>query len=103
VAFEDRSLRCVDCGTAFVWTAGEQAFYATRSLTHEPKRCRSCKGKHSEGHRDPRGGPRTRGHVETVARCTACGRDTTVPFRPAEGRPVYCRACFARRRHTGGR
>ena len=26
--------------------------------------------------------------------CTECGTTTTVPFRPAQGRPVYCRLCF---------
>ena len=26
--------------------------------------------------------------------CTDCGTTTTVPFRPAQGRPVYCRLCF---------
>jgi len=99
VVFEDRSLRCVDCGTAFVWTAGEQAFYASRALTHEPRRCRACKARHAAGRHTPRGDVARR--VDTVTRCTACGRDTTVPFRPAEGRPVYCRACFSQRRHAG--
>lgn len=28
------------------------------------------------------------------ATCAACGCETTVPFRPVEGRPVFCRDCF---------
>ena len=31
------------------------------------------------------------------ATCAACGTATRVPFRPAEGRPVYCRDCFGNR------
>ena len=26
--FQDRILSCVDCGAEFVWTAGEQQFFA---------------------------------------------------------------------------
>ncbi len=32
------------------------------------------------------------------ATCADCGEATTVPFRPAEGRPVYCSACLYLRR-----
>ncbi|MBK8267004.1 MAG: zinc-ribbon domain containing protein [Planctomycetes bacterium] len=31
--------------------------------------------------------------------CAECGAQTTVPFKPAQGRPVYCRDCF--RSHRG--
>jgi CxxC-x17-CxxC domain-containing protein len=26
--------------------------------------------------------------------CSRCGAETTVPFKPAPGRPVYCRDCY---------
>ena len=26
--------------------------------------------------------------------CAQCHEETTVPFYPSQGRPVYCRACF---------
>jgi len=26
--------------------------------------------------------------------CSDCGTETEVPFKPAEGRPVYCRDCY---------
>ena len=29
--------------------------------------------------------------------CAECDTSTTVPFQPAPGRPVYCRACFTNR------
>lgn len=32
--------------------------------------------------------------------CAECGKDTEVPFKPAEGRPVYCRDCFQKRKFT---
>ena len=26
--------------------------------------------------------------------CSDCGNETKVPFKPATGRPVYCRDCY---------
>jgi len=43
MSFQDKSLKCVDCGTAFVFTSGEQEFYATKGYTNEPKRCSGCR------------------------------------------------------------
>lgn len=28
------------------------------------------------------------------AKCSDCGAETQVPFKPTEGRPVYCRECY---------
>ena len=30
--------------------------------------------------------------------CSECGTECEVPFQPTEGRPVYCRDCFSKRR-----
>ena len=52
--FQDRILRCVDCGAEFVWTAGEQQFFADKNFKNEPKRCKGCKAKRAAR---PAGGP----------------------------------------------
>jgi len=97
--FQDRTLRCIDCGSDFVWTAGEQAFFADKHFTNEPKRCKACKAKRVQRRAvDPAAG---HDRTETRATCSACGRETTVPFRPSQGRPVYCRDCFQQRRPRG--
>ena len=31
------------------------------------------------------------------ATCGDCGNECEVPFKPAEGRPVYCRGCYSKR------
>jgi len=36
--------------------------------------------------------------TETRTKCSACGIDTTVPFKPTQGRPVLCRSCFQLKR-----
>ncbi len=33
--------------------------------------------------------------------CSDCGAQTQVPFKPVEGRPVYCRDCY--QKHRGDR
>ena len=39
----DKTLVCSDCGYEFVFTEGEQAFYAEKGFTNEPKRCPECR------------------------------------------------------------
>ena len=35
-----------------------------------------------------------------TATCSSCGREARVPFRPTNGKPVYCSDCF--RSQSGG-
>ena len=35
--FQDKVLKCVDCGTEFVFTAGEQLFFYDKQFKNEPK------------------------------------------------------------------
>ena len=28
------------------------------------------------------------------ATCTECGQECEVPFRPTQGKPVYCKECY---------
>ena len=37
------------------------------------------------------GGPRQMHKIT----CSDCGAEAEVPFKPADGRPVYCRNCYA--------
>lgn len=46
--YEDKVLICQECGKEFVWTAGEQEFYASKGFTNEPKRCPACRKKRRE-------------------------------------------------------
>ena len=38
--YEDKTLVCKECGNEFVFTAGEQEFYAEKGFTNEPQRSR---------------------------------------------------------------
>ncbi len=41
--YKDKTIVCQDCGQEFVFTAGEQAFYAEKGFQNEPKRCKECR------------------------------------------------------------
>ena len=56
--FQDKSLRCVDCGDEFIWTAGEQLFFADKQFKNEPKRCKMCKAKRANRAADADGAGR---------------------------------------------
>jgi CxxC-x17-CxxC domain-containing protein len=95
--FQDKMLKCIDCGADFVFTAGEQLFFYDKQFKNEPKRCKNCKAKRvSVLGAAPAGQNSSR--VETRTTCSQCGKDTTVPFRPTQGRPVFCRECFQQKR-----
>jgi CxxC-x17-CxxC domain-containing protein len=93
--YHDKVLKCAECGQEFVFTAGEQIFFADKGFKNEPKRCKDCKSKRSQAPGQANGGFQ---RAETKTTCSQCGKETTVPFRPTQGRPVFCRECFQQRR-----
>jgi CxxC-x17-CxxC domain-containing protein len=97
--YQDKNIVCRDCGEEFVFTSGEQEFYASKGFDNEPTRCKPCRGRRKGG-RSEQGGSydaRPRRELFTVV-CDDCGQETQVPFQPSQDRPVYCRECFGRRR-----
>ena len=99
--FQDKILKCIDCGADFVFTAGEQLFFHDKQFKNEPKRCKACKTKRvSVLGATPHPPGQSFAKVETRTVCSQCGKETTVPFRPTQGRPVFCRECFQQRRQA---
>ena len=94
MALEEKTLVCRDCGQEFVFTVGEQEFYESHGLQNEPGRCSECRNVRKRERRDGYSRPREM----FTAVCADCGVETTVPFEPREGRPVYCRECFTKHR-----
>jgi CxxC-x17-CxxC domain-containing protein len=118
MSFQDRDMTCRDCGQPFIWTAGEQDFYAQRGFTNEPSRCPDCRrarksqqggggGGYASGGGGGYGGGGSYGggggydrpqRQMYPATCSECGKETQVPFQPRGDKPVYCSDCFASRR-----
>ena len=87
--YVDKVLVCRDCSRDFVFSAGEQEFYQSRGLQHEPSRCIDCRNTRRQ--QDGAGRP---GRVMHDVICSNCGKLTEVPFVPTASRPVYCQDCF---------
>ncbi|MDQ6930122.1 MAG: zinc-ribbon domain containing protein [Candidatus Eremiobacteraeota bacterium] len=87
--YTDETLTCTDCSTPFTFSAGEQAFYASKGFQNKPTRCPDCRAKRKTGGAV---GPR---EMHSVT-CTECGQQAEVPFMPRGDKPVYCRDCFAK-------
>ena len=85
--YEDKTLVCKDCGKEFVFTAGEQEFYAERGFQNEPQRCKACCDAKKNAAKPAR-------ELFTTV-CANCGKEAKVPFQPSNDRPVYCSECFA--------
>lgn len=96
--YTDEKLTCTDCSAEFVFTAGEQEFFATKGFQNKPTRCADCRNVRranragSLGNR--MGGPR---ELYSVT-CSDCGQAAEVPFQPRGDKPVFCRDCFQRSR-----
>ncbi|MGN0522499.1 MAG: zinc-ribbon domain containing protein [Eubacterium sp.] len=88
--FEDKTLKCKECGNDFVFTAGEQEFYAEKGFVNEPQRCKECRDRRKNAPR-----------VFHDAVCASCGKECKVPFEPSGDRPVYCSECFAKMKNEG--
>ena len=41
--YEDKTLVCKECGNEFIFSAGEQEFYAEKGFVNEPQRCKACR------------------------------------------------------------
>jgi CxxC-x17-CxxC domain-containing protein len=102
MSFNDKVLNCRECGKDFVWTAGEQEFYASRGLVNQPGRCPECRanrrlrggsGSATLAFEDRGSRPQREMHP---AVCAECGAQTMVPFLPRNDKPVYCSTCFDR-------
>ena len=89
--YEDKTLVCKECGQEFVFTAGEQEFYAERGFQNEPQRCKACRDARKAASRGPR--------EYFTATCAACGGEAKVPFAQwtpspplMNGKVLPCRA-----------
>ena len=106
----DKTLICRDCGSPFLFTVGEQEFYASRGFVNQPGRCPACRAARRQGREasgsvvawtiaraadagGPGGSERPRRELHPAV-CARCGAQTLVPFVPRGVRPVYCSGCF---------
>jgi CxxC-x17-CxxC domain-containing protein len=87
---QDRTLTCRDCGMDFVFSVGEQQFFASKGLANDPQRCPTCRAAAKRS----RSAPSSASRAYHAAICNGCGNQAMVPFEPRLDRPVFCSSCF---------
>lgn len=105
-SFTDKTLKCVECGAEFTYTASEQELHRSLGYQNEPKRCGPCREAKRQRKGGGGGGGGARGGAGGSgapreffpAICAECGKEAQLPFKPRGDRPVYCSDCFAKRR-----
>ena len=70
--YEDKTLVCKECGNEFVFTAGEQEFYAEKGFENEPQRCKDCRQARKNAVKN------SREYFETT--CAECSASLTFVF-----------------------
>ncbi len=91
MSFQDKSLKCIDCGLSFIFSAVDQEYYLSRGYKDDAQRCMPCrqarqlKGKTQVMH--------SRAHNLHTITCVRCGRDASVPRDIHTVSPVYCNEC----------
>ncbi len=89
--YEDKTLTCKECGKEFVFSEQEQEFFAEKGFENEPQRCLECR----QARRNAARAAGRQNREMYTAVCAKCGGEAIVPFKPTEGRDVYCSSCFA--------
>jgi CxxC-x17-CxxC domain-containing protein len=94
----DTTLTCRDCGQAFIFSSGEQDFFATRGLDNGPTGCPSCRAQRRAFRGSLSTDSISAGEREMFsAICATCGKEALVPFQPGGEKAVYCSDCFRQR------
>src|SRR3989337_133145 len=65
----------------------------------EPKADKPAEDKAASGDAEPAGVDQQGRQLYNV-KCSNCGRDTQVPFKPSGDRPVYCRDCYMQKKNS---
>ena len=98
--YQDKTLTCRDCGAEFVWSAGEQEFFAQKGFDKPPTRCPECRKKRRTerdgGNGKPAGSANNGPKEMHDIICSNCGKEGQVPFEPRSA-SVLCADCFKNR------
>lgn len=94
MAFEDKNLTCKDCGQKFIWSAGEQQFFAAKGFDRPPVRCLDCRKKKKERMQKGQERPIVAREQWYQIKCKKCGKTSEIPFQPRDPLNILCSQCF---------
>jgi len=83
--FEDKILKCKECGKEFTWSASEQEFFFAKGFKNKPARCKDCRKLNRQ---------KVEAEYYRVT-CSRCGAVGDVLFKPSDPEAkIYCKNCF---------
>ena len=88
-SYGDQELDCQQCSEKFLFTEREQRFFLEMGFVN-PRYCPACRKARKQ--QENRKNVEWKDNYDVV--CDRCEKATTVPFKPVNGRPVYCRECL---------
>lgn len=84
--FVDKTLQCKDCQNDFIFSAGEQKFFAEKDLKNLPARCPDCRQKRKVKEQDD--------IAKYQIVCAQCGKKSKAPFEVDVDATFFCQHCF---------
>lgn len=90
--FKDQKLICRDCSKEFIWTVGEQKFFAQKGFDKPPVRCLECRKKKKQRHQQSNIAPVS--ETMHAIKCKKCAKISQVPFQPQFPDDILCLQCF---------
>ena len=80
---EGEKLICKTCGKEFIFSKGEQKFFAEKGLKNIPRSCPDCREARKKGE-----------DVKLEAKCEKCGK-TGIFRKKIEAKRILCSDCYA--------
>jgi RecJ-like exonuclease len=83
--FQDKVLKCKECGKEFTWTAGEQQFFADKGFNNKPTRCKDCRKLNRQ---------KVEAEYFKIV-CSNCKQVGEALFKPSDpSAEIFCKKCF---------
>ena len=92
--YKDKTLKCKDCGKDFIFSAGEQDFFAQKGFDREPIRCSECRKAKKQKHGQEINQEQPRETELHIIKCKKCNKTLEVPFKPKFPDEILCAECF---------
>jgi hypothetical protein len=88
VGDEDENRECKTCSKSFVFTVGEQQFYADKKVNRKPDHCKVCSDKFKAAAKGKPCGDFAKGHCSFGKRCRFSHADDAFPVEDADDAAV---------------
>lgn len=85
---EGEKLNCKICGKEFIFSKGEQEFFAQKGLKNIPKTCPECREARRSGE-----------DVKLNIKCEKCGK-TGVFRKKIEAKQILCAECYTKQKES---